>query len=64
MISNTFCSGGIAYRSAEYMITRAATARNYQVMSGATDAKEVELGLADIVLRWERVKSVYCPCSS
>lgn len=47
MVSNTFCIGGYAWRSAQDFLSRVAQARKYQIMASAT--KGVELAVSDVI---------------
>ena len=47
MVSNTFCIGGYAWKSAQDFLSRVAQARKYQVMASAT--KGVELAVSDVI---------------
>ena len=47
MVSNTFCIGGYAWKSAEDFLSRVAQARKYQIMASAT--KGVELAVSDVI---------------
>ena len=47
MVSNTFCIGGYAWKSAQDFLARVAQARNYQIMASAT--KGVELAVSDVI---------------
>ncbi|KAL9134855.1 MAG: hypothetical protein Q9175_003960 [Cornicularia normoerica] len=47
MVSNTFCIGGYAWKSAQDFLSRVAQARKYQIMASAT--KGVELAVSDVI---------------
>ena len=47
MVSNTFCIGGYAWKSAQDFLSRVAQARKYQIMASAT--KDVELAVSDVI---------------
>ena len=47
MVSNTFCIGGYAWKSAQDFLIRVAQARKYQIMASAT--KGVELAVSDVI---------------
>ncbi len=47
MVSNTFCIGGYAWKTAEDFLSRVAQARKYQIMASAT--KGVELAVSDVI---------------
>ena len=47
MVSNTFCIGGYAWKSAQDFLSRVAQARRYQIMASAT--KGVELAVSDVI---------------
>ena len=47
MVSNTFCIGGYAWRSAQDFLSRVAQARKYQIMASATEG--VELAVSDVI---------------
>ena len=47
MVSNTFCIGGYAWKSAQDFLARVAQARKYQIMASAT--KGVELAVSDVI---------------
>ena len=47
MVSNTFCIGGYAWKSARDFLSRVAQARKYQIMASAT--KGVELAVSDVI---------------
>ena len=47
MVSNTFCIGGYAWKSAQDFLSRVARARKYQILASAT--KGVELAVSDVI---------------
>ena len=47
MVSNTFCIGGYAWKSAQDFLSHVAQARKYQIMASAT--KGVELAVSDVI---------------
>ena len=47
MVSNTFCIGGYAWKSAQDFLARVAQARKYQIMAAATTG--VELAVSDVI---------------
>ena len=47
MVSNTFCIGGYAWKSAQDFLSRVAQARKYQIMASVT--KGVELAVSDVI---------------
>lgn len=47
MVSNTFCIGGYAWKSAQDFLSRVAQARKYQIMASTT--KGVELAVSDVI---------------
>ncbi|CAF9918860.1 hypothetical protein IMSHALPRED_004450 [Imshaugia aleurites] len=47
MVSNTFCIGGYAWKSARDFLSRVAQARQYQIMASATTG--VELAVSDVI---------------